>query len=129
MNHADDITSSSSKPHITSRGTLLGTWLSLMALTGLTVAASQLNLAGGAEIAVALGIATLKASLVALLFMHLWHGQRFHFLVLLGAAVSVVLFVSITFIDASNYQPDIDAADKRDGLSAAPSQSARAVKP
>ncbi len=77
----------------------------------------------------ALGIASLKATLVALLFMHLWHGQRFHFLVLLGAVVSVVLFVSITLIDATHYQPDIDEADKRDGLSAAPLQSTPSPRP
>ena len=46
-------------------------FVSLMALTLITVAVSYLHLSVGAAIAVALFIATIKGSLVACYFMHL----------------------------------------------------------
>ncbi len=105
-------------PHVTSRRALIGTWLALMALTALTVAASQVHFGGATEVMIALGIATLKALLVALIFMHLWHDKKFNGIVLLCSVLGIVLFVAITYIDVSSYQPDVDTADAIDGLKA-----------
>ncbi|MDR1989128.1 MAG: cytochrome C oxidase subunit IV family protein [Acidobacteriaceae bacterium] len=48
----------------------------LLVLTIVTVAISALDLGRHAAIAIAIGIATVKASLVAMVFMHLSHERR-----------------------------------------------------
>ncbi|MCA9622281.1 MAG: cytochrome C oxidase subunit IV family protein [Myxococcales bacterium] len=103
-------------PHITSRKALIGTWLALMALTLLTVAASKVHFGGTTEIVIALGIATVKASLVALVFMHLLYDKKFNVIIFLVSVLAVVLFVSITYTDVSSYKPDIEHADEVDGF-------------
>jgi cytochrome c oxidase subunit 4 len=95
-------------PHVLSPAVLVGTAAALVALTAVTVAAARVDL-GAANVAVALGIATLKASLVALFFMHLKYEHRFHLVVLVGAAVFAALFASFVLFDASQYRPDVRA--------------------
>ena len=107
-------------PHVTSRKALVGTWLALMALTALTVAASKIHFGGTTEIVIALGIATAKALLVALVFMHLWFDKKFNAIVLLCSVLGVVLFVAITYLDASSYQPDIRQADEETPITTPP---------
>ncbi len=51
------------------------------------------------SIALALAIATVKAGLVALFFMHLLHGERFNLAALLGSLFFVVIFFGLTLID------------------------------
>ncbi len=60
----------SSSEHSSSLGTYIAVWLALLAGTILTVIAAHINL-GPFNAAVALTIATVKALLVALFFMHL----------------------------------------------------------
>ena len=55
--------------HISSLGSSLTIWLALLAGTGITVAAAFINL-GPFNTIVALTIATIKATLVVLFFMH-----------------------------------------------------------
>ncbi|MGB7844300.1 MAG: cytochrome C oxidase subunit IV family protein [Candidatus Acidiferrum sp.] len=55
--------------HIVKPGTYVAIITTLLILTGLTVTAAYINL-GRFNIVVALGIATLKATLVVLFFMH-----------------------------------------------------------
>jgi cytochrome c oxidase subunit IV len=69
----------------------LTVWAGLILLTGLTVAASYAQLR--VAIQVALLIATVKASLVTLYFMHLRYEARAYFIMLL-----VVLAVYAVFI-------------------------------
>ena len=52
-----------------------GIWIALLICTGITYKAAILGL-GRFNAAVALGIATLKATLVALFFMHVWHASE-----------------------------------------------------
>lgn len=94
--------------HVLPRSVLLGTAAALLSLTALTVAASRVNL-GAASVAVALAIAAVKASLVALFFMHLKYEHRFHVVVLAGAVLFAVLFGSFVLFDTSQYQPDVRA--------------------
>ena len=56
-----------------------------------------------------MGIATVKATLVALYFMHLRYDKGFHTIVIIGALLFVGLFVSLTLLDRVQYQPEIDA--------------------
>ncbi len=97
-------------PHVLSPAVLVGTAAAVIALTGVTVIVSRVDL-GVVNVAAALGIATLKASLVALFFMHLKYEHRFHRVVLVGAALFVAVFASFVLFDASQYQPDIRAHD------------------
>lgn len=62
-------------PHVMPVSTYLFVFLALLAFTALTVAAAYVDL-GWANNAVALGIATAKATLVVLFFMHVKENSR-----------------------------------------------------
>jgi cytochrome c oxidase subunit 4 len=70
----------------------------LLLLTYVTVQVSIWNL-GEISIYVALGVAVIKASLVAGYFMHLKYDTRFHSVILAGSILFLVLFFGFTFID------------------------------
>lgn len=95
-------------PHVLPPRVLLGTAAALLVLTAVTVAVARFDL-GAANIAVALGVASVKAALVALFFMHLKYEHRFHLVVLVSAALFAVMFASFVLFDASEYQPDVRA--------------------
>jgi len=76
----------------------IGVWLTLMLLTAVTVWVSFFDF-GSFNMIVAMSVATLKATLVALFFMHLFFDDRFNLLAFLGAFVFVGLFFTFTFID------------------------------
>jgi cytochrome c oxidase subunit 4 len=74
-------------------------FFALLVGTGLTVFAATLDL-GRYNAAVALGIATIKATLVALFFMHVWHAsERLTKLVVLGALFFLMLLLGLTMSD------------------------------
>jgi cytochrome c oxidase subunit 4 len=76
-------------------------WLvfgTLVLLTLLTVSVSYADF-GQANVVIAILIATIKASLVALFFMHLWHGSAFHTITFLGAFLFLALFMLLTHDD------------------------------
>jgi cytochrome c oxidase subunit 4 len=82
---------------MTVRGYTL-TFAVLLVLTGVSFGTSFLPF-GALEIPIALGIAAVKAGLVALIFMHLL-GSRFGYrLTLLVAVVFVGIMVSLTTLD------------------------------
>ncbi len=80
--------------------TYLAVWAALIVLTGVTVAVSYFDL-GLLNVAVALGIASLKASLVALYFMHLRGEKR---LVWAFALVPLLFLALIIFGTLSDTQ-------------------------
>lgn len=96
-------------PHALPPAVLLGTGAALIALTVVTVVSSRLDL-GPFNIVLALGIASLKAALVAMFFMHLKYEHRFQAVIFVGALVFVVLFVGFVVFDTTQYQPDLRAA-------------------
>jgi cytochrome c oxidase subunit 4 len=59
---------------------------------------------------VALVIASLKATLVAMFFMHLKYEQRFQTVIFVGAIFFAALFVGFVVFDTTQYQPDLRAA-------------------
>lgn len=97
------------------------TWIGLLLLTGLTFGLSFAPL-GSFDVAVALAIATLKATLVAVFFMHLYEQRGVTRLVLVVSGVFVALLVSllvadvVTRGDAGAWPPDQGSArpSKRD---------------
>jgi cytochrome c oxidase subunit IV len=87
---------------------LLVVFAMLLLMTGLTVAATWFNL-GGWNLIVAMGIATFKAALVVLFFMHLRYDNPFNAIVLITALLFMAFFIGLTLLDTFQYQPDIQA--------------------
>jgi cytochrome c oxidase subunit 4 len=74
-------------------------WIALLVGTGITVYAATLDLAPY-NAAVALGIATIKATLVTLFFMHVWHAsEKLTKLVVIGALFFLLLLLGLTMTD------------------------------
>lgn len=71
----------------------------LLILTLVTVAVSKLHLPRPQAIAVGLFVATIKASLVAAVFMHLWGENKLIYKILLVAAALSVMFL-VPIIDS-----------------------------
>jgi cytochrome c oxidase subunit 4 len=72
----------------------------LLVLTAVTVAASGIHFGSPAvNVIVALGIASLKASLVALFFMHLLHDKPLNALIFVSGLVFLAIFLILTLID------------------------------
>jgi cytochrome c oxidase subunit IV len=90
---------------------LLAVFVVLTFLTVLTVAQASLDL-GNWDIALTMLIATIKATLVMLFFMHLAFDKPFNLIIFLSAFVFVALFVSFTLMDsrlnAGKLEPVID---------------------
>lgn len=86
--------------HILSYRFLALVWLALMVLTAVTVYAAGIDFGYG-NVVVALAIATTKATLVVLFFMHLKYENRsFQFMVILCFAI-LAIFIGFTFFDVA----------------------------
>jgi cytochrome c oxidase subunit IV len=87
----------------------LKTLLALLVLTGITVGASYINFGSSAiNVVVALTIATIKATLVSLFFMHLLHDKAVNGLIAAAGFVFLGLFIGFTLLDFNtreNLQP------------------------
>jgi cytochrome c oxidase subunit 4 len=80
--------------------------LALLVLTVVTVAVRYVDL-GEANMPVALGIALVKATIVALIFMHLRWDRPFNLLVLVGSIVFVLLLIAFASMDVHQYEATI----------------------
>ena len=85
---------------------LLGVFFALLTLTALTVAVAQFDL-GAWEIVITMLIATVKASLVAVYFMHLRYDSPFNALIFVFSLLFVALFIGFTLVDVDRYQGDL----------------------
>jgi cytochrome c oxidase subunit 4 len=92
--------------HVVPMPILLGVWLALMVFTVLTVAVTYVDL-GSLNLWIALAIATVKASLVALFFMHLRWDRPMNGIILIGSLVFVMLLVGLALMDTAEYKPDL----------------------
>ncbi len=90
--------------HAVPMSILVGTLVVLLVLTFLTVAATWIDL-GPLNVWLALGIAVLKAGVVALFFMHLYWDKLFNGIVLIASLFFVALFMGIAILDSREYQP------------------------
>ncbi|MCS6885960.1 MAG: cytochrome C oxidase subunit IV family protein [Acidobacteriota bacterium] len=79
----------------------LAVWAGLVVLTAVTVWVSYFNF-GMLNVAVAIIVATIKAALVCLYFMHLKYDTLFNRVILLSTIVFVALFMGFTFIDINS---------------------------
>jgi cytochrome c oxidase subunit 4 len=78
---------------------------SLLVLTVVTVAVTWVDL-GRLNLWVALAIATFKASLVVLFFMHLKYDKPFNAIILIVSFALIMLFIAIALTDTHGYGPD-----------------------
>jgi len=87
----------------------LKTLIALLVLTAITVGASYIHFgSGAANVVVALTIATIKATLVALFFMHLLHDKPVNAIIAAAGFIFLGLFLMFTLLDfdtRDNLQP------------------------
>lgn len=88
----------SEQHHIVSFRTLTAVWLSLLALTALTIWVSRLDIGIG-HVWGSLAIAALKSGLVIAFFMHMkYEGRLLRWLLFLALA-TLAIFIGFTFFD------------------------------
>ena len=80
-------------------------WAALMVLTGVTLAVWKTDMSHAMRVIVALAIATVKAALVAIFFMHLWEEKGVARLVLVVSALFVALLIGLTLADNATRFP------------------------
>ena len=90
--------------HTASIKVLVGTGGTLLLLTIVTVLATKVDFGANINLAIAMFIAVVKATLVILFFMHLKYDKIFHTVVFLSAVLAASLFVGFTLMDSGQYQ-------------------------
>jgi cytochrome c oxidase subunit 4 len=113
-------------PHITPLAVYLKTYGALIVLTVLTVSVSYVNLGSSVNLGIALLIATIKASVVAALFMHLASDHKFHTVIMLSSVVFLFVFITFTMFD-TEYRGRVNAEDGQRVNMAAPFATASAT--
>jgi cytochrome c oxidase subunit 4 len=89
--------------HVASVRLLVVVWIALMIGTWLTVSATYVDL-GALNIWIGLAIATAKAVLVGLYYMHLRWDKPFNAFVFLSAFAFLAIFIGIAMMDTGEYQ-------------------------
>lgn len=90
--------SSKTNHHITPLKIYLGVGAVLIILTAITVTVAQINL-GGWNAIFALFIASIKATLVAFIFMHLWFDRKIFLVIFSVAILFLTVFIALTMFD------------------------------
>lgn len=91
--------------HVVDWPILLGTLVTLLILTWITVAATRVDL-GRLNLWIALIVATIKGALVCMYFMHLRYDRPFNTILLLASLLFVLLFIGLTLGDTVYYRPE-----------------------
>ena len=92
--------------HISTDKTLLGVAGGLLVLTVLTVVVHYLHLPDPWSIIVAMAVAIMKGTLVALFFMNLYWDTKFNTMLLIGSFVFFALLVGLTLLDTL-FRPEV----------------------
>ncbi|GJM43419.1 MAG: hypothetical protein DHS20C21_02610 [Gemmatimonadota bacterium] len=85
---------------------LIGVWALLCVLTWVTVLATKIDLGSG-NIILAMAIAVVKSTAVALFFMHLLWDKRINAYIFVSALLFVALFISFALMDTKAYHADL----------------------
>lgn len=86
---------------------LFAVFISLVALTVLTVWVAQFE-TGRYDIVIAMAIATVKAMIVALFFMHLLHDKVLNIIAFFGCVLFVGLFMAFALLDTNEYNDTLE---------------------
>ena len=92
--------------HVVPFWLLFVVWVALMVLTYITVTAAYIDL-GNWNLIIAMVIATTKASLVVLFFMHLRWDTQLNALIFITSLVFVTIFIIFALIDTSSNLPTL----------------------
>jgi caa(3)-type oxidase subunit IV len=84
--------------HVLPLRTYLGVAFALFILTAVTVGVSLIQL-GGWNAIVAVGVASVKALLVALIFMHLKYDKKIYLVIFVVAMTILTVFIALTMFD------------------------------
>lgn len=98
------------KPHVLHLRQYLGVWIGLLVLTVVTVYVSYFDF-GAMNVIVAMVVATAKASLVVLFFMHLKYDERFNVLVFISSIAFLAVFFIFTLADTTR-RGEVDALER-----------------
>ncbi len=90
-----------SSAHVSSVKSYATVLAALLTLTVITVTAASVDF-GSLNIVIALGIATIKASLVALFFMHLRGGRPMNGIIFVSGVLFLGVFLMFCLIDAES---------------------------
>jgi cytochrome c oxidase subunit 4 len=90
--------------HVAPVKVLAATGGSLLVLTLVTVLATKVDFGANINLAIAMAIAVIKATLVILFFMHLRYDRLFHSVVFVGGLLAAALFIGFTLMDTNQYQ-------------------------
>tara|TARA_Y100000590_G_scaffold302298_1_gene340793 strand:- start:124 stop:567 length:444 start_codon:yes stop_codon:yes gene_type:complete len=99
------MTNNNHKHHIIPLKVYFMVFGALMFFTVLTVLATKIDL-GSFNIVLAMLIATIKAVLVLLFFMHLYYDNKTNLLFFVGSIIFLTIFITFTLIDI-NYRKEI----------------------
>lgn len=91
--------SHSHQPHVLPLSVYLGVGTTLFVLTGVTVGVAQIDLGGTWNLIVAMFVATIKALLVALIFMHLLFDNKIYAVVFGIGLFMLTAFIVETMFD------------------------------
>ena len=92
--------------HVVDVKILAGVFGALIVLTAVTVGATNVDL-GAANLWVAIGIAAVKAILVAMYFMHLRYDHPFNAIVFVASVVFLVIFIGLAMLDTLQYRDTV----------------------
>lgn len=85
--------------HVSSAKQLASVGIALVILTILTVAVAYIHIPSPFNVVVAIGIAVVKASLVAAFFMNLYWDTKFNLMLLLFGIIFITLLFGLTLLD------------------------------
>lgn len=113
MSHHDHATH---KPHITPLWIYLAVAGTLLVMTGLTITAASIDfnhMTGihSMNFIIAMVIATFKAVLVALFFMHLIYDNKFYLFTLISGVGCLMIFITLTLFD-TNFRGKVNPIEK-----------------
>ncbi|MEZ6044971.1 MAG: cytochrome C oxidase subunit IV family protein [Planctomycetaceae bacterium] len=96
--------------HVMPLWILLAVFFALVGLTCLTVWTASMDFFG-MDLLLAMVIATVKATLVMMFFMHLIQDKKFNVLVFISSFLFGALFVGFTLMDKDSYEHRITEQD------------------
>jgi len=99
--HHDSHDSHDSHGHVTALSVYHGIFAALLVLTFITVAISRVDF-GAANTLIAMFVATINASLVALFFMHLLHDEKLNVITFTFSLLFVALFFLFPLVDITS---------------------------
>lgn len=95
--------------HVVSMKVLAGVFVALLVLTVVTYLVSLVHL-GDLNLFVAMAVALVKATLVALYFMHLRWDSPFNSVLLVAAVLFVTLFIGLSILDTGVTKGNVQQA-------------------